>query len=118
MINLGWSSSKRPSAKCAKSSVCENNAATLSHKQTSLKRAYYKLTIPHENVAATEKWQVRGRKGGDLYALYSFFSGGGENTVGKCWPSSCKWQVDCKRESVGNYMLGFRRMEIWGCLMR
>jgi hypothetical protein len=20
--------------------------------------------------------------------------------IGKCWPSSCEWQVDCKRESV------------------
>jgi hypothetical protein len=70
MTSVGWSSSKKPSAKCAKSSACENNAAMPSHKQTSRRHAYYKLTIPHENVAAMEKWRARGRKANDLYALY------------------------------------------------
>ena len=67
---LGWSSFKRQSAKCGKSSACENNAAMPSRKQTSRKRAYCKLTIPHENVAATEKWRARGRNEDDLYVLY------------------------------------------------
>jgi hypothetical protein len=71
MMSEGWNNSKKQSAKCAKSSACENNAATHSLKQTSHKRAYYKLTTPHESVAAMEKWRVRDRKEDEtLYALY------------------------------------------------
>jgi len=67
---LGWSNSKRPFAKCAKSSACGNNAATPSRRQTSRKRGCCRRTTRHESVADTEKWRVRNRKGDDMYALY------------------------------------------------
>ena len=121
---LGWSNSKRPFAKCAKSSACGNNAATPSRRQTSRKRGCCRRTTRHESVADTEKWRVRNRKGDDMYALYdvwvfycivSFGKGG----IGKCLPPSCAWQVDRKRDGVWEpSCLALWRMEIGDCLIR
>lgn len=57
---IGWNSSKKPFAKSAKSSACENSEDTPSRRQTSHKRAYYKPTIRHKPVGVTERWLARG----------------------------------------------------------
>jgi hypothetical protein len=44
-----WSNSKRPFAKCGKSSACASSVDTLSHRQTKVKPVCYRLTIPRES---------------------------------------------------------------------
>jgi phospholipid-transporting ATPase len=61
-VFLGWSNSKRPSAKSAKFSACASSAATPSRKPTSRKQGSCKRTIPPENVVDMARWQVPGSK--------------------------------------------------------
>lgn len=63
----GWSNSKKPSEKSARSSGCANNVATPSRKPTNPKHAYYKHTTQLGKEDDTEKWQVRGRRDIEVY---------------------------------------------------
>jgi magnesium-transporting ATPase (P-type) len=56
-----WSNSKRPSAKSAKSSACENSVATPSRKQTSRRPESCKPTIPPSTVDGMARWLVPDR---------------------------------------------------------
>jgi len=55
---LEWNNFKKPSAKCAKSSACANNAATLSRRRMSRKPACCRRTIPRNIVVVMVRWLV------------------------------------------------------------
>jgi phospholipid-transporting ATPase len=67
-----WNNSKRPSARYAKYSGCESNAATPSLKQTSPRPECYKHTTRRGNEADMERWRVRDRRLGDELVTKSF----------------------------------------------
>lgn len=69
-----WSSSRRPSARSARSSVCVSSAATPSPPPTSRRRAYFRPTTRPSTEVATERCRAHVRQGCQMnFSCVSFF---------------------------------------------